>query len=95
MMWPPFIHIVLLSLALPSLLIVAIVTFIEADIWYAQAIGTPEPIPDGVTFINWAKIFADLDVLITFVVLLNMAIIGLEFMIYFKYWCFRLNRTRI
>ncbi|KAK6033431.1 hypothetical protein OSTOST_00337, partial [Ostertagia ostertagi] len=95
MIWPPFVHLVTLSIAFPSLLIVATVTYIEADVWYAQSSGTPEPIPAGVEFTNWAKVFADLDVLITFVVLFNMLIIGGEFMVYFKYWYLRMDRARI
>nr|CDJ89064.1 Protein C34F6.11 [Haemonchus contortus] len=91
--WPAFVHVVTLLVAFPSLLIVATVTYIEADIWYKQATGTPEPIPAEVTYTNWAKIFADLDVLITFVVLLNMVIIGGEILVYLKYWFLKMDRT--
>ncbi|XGW25388.1 hypothetical protein V3C99_006651 [Haemonchus contortus] len=91
--WPAFVHVVTLLVAFPSLLIVATVTYIEADIWYKQATGTPEPIPAEVTYTNWAKIFADLDVLITFVVLLNILIIGGEVMVYLKYWFLKMDRT--
>ncbi|KAK5982137.1 hypothetical protein GCK32_011691 [Trichostrongylus colubriformis] len=69
--WPPFVHLVTLSVAFPSLLIIAVVTYIEANIWYGQSHGTPEPIPAGVVYKNWARTFADLDVLITTVVVLN------------------------
>ncbi|ETN82646.1 hypothetical protein NECAME_01931, partial [Necator americanus] len=71
MSWPPLIHVVTLFLAIWSLTVITVVSCADANDWYSQAFGTPEPIPSGIKFTNWAKIFADIDVVITVVAALS------------------------
>ncbi|EYB91207.1 hypothetical protein Y032_0209g2113 [Ancylostoma ceylanicum] len=91
MNWPPFIHVITLFLAIWSLSMITVVSCVEANDWYSQAAGTPEPIPAGVKFTNWARIFADMDVIITSVAIVNLIVECVELAIYVKYWLLRPN----
>ncbi|KAK6759295.1 hypothetical protein RB195_021100 [Necator americanus] len=91
MSWPPLIHVVTLFLAIWSLTVITVVSCADANDWYSQAFGTPEPIPSGIKFTNWAKIFADIDVVITVVAALSLVVDCVELAVYVKYWFLRPN----
>ncbi|CAJ0610144.1 unnamed protein product [Cylicocyclus nassatus] len=93
MNWPPFVHVVTLVTAMFSLCVVFSVSCLEAEDWYRHAVSTPEPIPDGVKYKNWAKVFADIDVAVVFIAIANFSVAFCELAIYAMYWFPRPGRS--